>query len=101
MSPWLKYLLGRIGLFIAVLLVLLPVPGLDMLVKLLIALVVSFALSWFLLRNWRDQASEGMASAVERRRAEKQELRRALSGEDQSAASQDPPADGDGPAGRG
>lgn len=95
MSPWLKYLLGRLGLFVAVLLLLLPIPRLDLFLKLLIALLVSFVLSWFLLRTWRDQASMSMAQAVERRRAEKQELRRALAGEDAPPAGPDP--DGDPP----
>lgn len=82
MSPWLRYLLGRLGLFLAVLLILWPTP-LGMPVKLLAALVASFALSWFLLRRWRDEASAQMATAVERRRAEKQRLRSALAGEDE------------------
>lgn len=85
MSPAVKYTLGRIGLFLAVLLVLWPVP-LDLFLKLLVALVVSFALSWFLLRSWRDQMSMGLAETVERRRAAKERLRAALAGEDDGDA---------------
>jgi hypothetical protein len=81
MSPAVKYTLGRIGLFVAVLLVVWPAP-LDLFLKLLVALVVSFALSWFLLRSWRDQMSMSLVETVERRRAAKQRLRAALAGED-------------------
>jgi hypothetical protein len=82
-SPLVKYTLGRIGLFLAVLLVLWPVPVLSPLVKLLVALLVSFALSWFVLRGWRDQLAADLADRVERRRREKERLRAALAGEDE------------------
>lgn len=85
MSLVVKYTLGRIGLFLLVLLVLWPTP-LDLFLKLLVALVVSFALSWFLLRGWRDQLSMSMDEALKRRRAEKQRLRAALAGEDDADA---------------
>jgi hypothetical protein len=78
-----KYTLGRLGLFLAVLLAMWPVPGLSLLMKLLVALVVSFLLSWFLLRRWRDELSVSMAARVDRRRAERERLRAALAGEDQ------------------
>lgn len=81
LSPMLKYTLGRIGLFAAVVLVLWPVPQLSLLVKLLVAVVVSFALSWFLLRRWRDELSAHLADRVEQRRADKERLRAALAGE--------------------
>ena len=83
MSPAMKYTLGRLGLFLGVLLVLWPVPGLSPLMKLLVALVVSFALSWFLLRRWRDELSASVAARVERRRSERDRLRAALAGDDQ------------------
>lgn len=82
MSAALKFTLGRIGLFVAVFLVLLPFPQLSLLIKLLVAVVTSFALSWFLLRGWRDQMAVEMDQKVKRRREEKAELRAALAGED-------------------
>jgi uncharacterized membrane protein YqjE len=88
-----KYTLGRIGLFLLVLLALWPVPRLDLLVKLLVAVVVSFALSWFLLRTWRDEMSAELADRMARRRQEKERLRAALAGEDgPGSASGDLPA---------
>lgn len=90
MSAAAKFTLGRIGLFLAVLLILLPLPYPSLLVKLLAAVVVSFALSWFLLRGWRDQMSVELAERLERRKAEKARLRAALAGDDE------PPPDGDG-----
>lgn len=83
MSPAVKYTLGRIGLFVAVLLALWPVE-LNIFVKLLLALVFSAALSFFLLRGWRDEMGRQLADAAERRRAEKERLRSALAGEDES-----------------
>jgi hypothetical protein len=81
-SPAVKYTLGRIGLFVAAFLVLLPFP-LSLFLKLAIAIVVSAALSWFVLRGWREQYSLQLQNAVERRKTEKQKLRSALSGEDE------------------
>lgn len=97
MSPLVKYTLGRIGLFLAVLLVLWPVPVLSPLVKLLVALLVSFALSWFVLRGWRDQLAADLADRVERRRREKERLRAALAGEDEPPPAAPPARSG--PAG--
>ncbi|MPZ26918.1 MAG: DUF4229 domain-containing protein [Micromonosporaceae bacterium] len=82
MSPLVKYTLGRLGLFLAVFLVLWPVPALSLLVKLLVALLASFGLSWFLLRGWRDELAANLAEKVERRRVEKERLRGALAGDD-------------------
>lgn len=95
-----RYTLGRLGLFLAVLLLVLPISVLSLPMKLLVALVVSFPLSWFLLRGWRDRASADLAAWVERRRAEKARLRAALAGEDEAGPPdqqpnrpQDPPGD--------
>jgi hypothetical protein len=96
-SPLVKYTLGRIGLFLAVLLVLWPVPVLSPLVKLLVALLVSFALSWFVLRGWRDQLAADLADRVERRRRGKERLRAALAGEDEPPPAAPPARSG--PAG--
>lgn len=84
MHPVVKYSLARLGLFLAVLLALWPVQ-LNLLLKLMIAILFSAGLSFFLLRRWRDQVAEEVSGAVLRRRAERDRLRKALAGEDDSA----------------
>jgi hypothetical protein len=84
-----KYTLGRIGLFLVVLAALLPVP-VSLLVKLMIAVLVSALLAYFLLRGWRDEMAAGLAAGAQRRRAEKDRLRAALAGEDGSAGTDRP-----------
>lgn len=81
-SAALKYTLGRIGLFVAVLAGLWLVD-MNVFLKLMLALAFSAALSFFLLRGWRDELAGEMADATERRRTEKERLRSALAGEDQ------------------
>ncbi|MEU7840395.1 DUF4229 domain-containing protein [Micromonospora sp. NPDC049114] len=81
MSAAVKYTLGRIGLFVAVLAGLWLVD-MNVFLKLMLALVFSAALSFFLLRGWRDEMAGEMASAAERRRTEKERLRAALAGDD-------------------
>ncbi|MFG3639220.1 DUF4229 domain-containing protein [Micromonospora sp. NPDC047762] len=85
MSAALKYTLGRIGLFVAVLAGLWLVD-MNVFLKLMLALVFSAALSFFLLRGWRDEMAGEIAEAAERRRTEKERLRSALAGEDQAQA---------------
>ncbi|MEU7994436.1 DUF4229 domain-containing protein [Micromonospora sp. NPDC049060] len=82
MSAAVKYTLGRLGLFVAVLAALWLVE-MDIFIKLMVALAFSAALSFFLLKGWRDEMAEEMATAAERRRAEKERLRSALAGEDE------------------
>src|SRR5690606_10255828 len=73
MMPVVKYTLARIGLLLAVLIVLFAVfPGLDPLVTLLLAFLVSFVLSWFVLRGWRDQMAQALAESTRRRREGRQ-----------------------------
>ncbi|MEV7229012.1 MULTISPECIES: DUF4229 domain-containing protein [Polymorphospora] len=86
MSPGVKYTLGRLGLFLAVALVLWPVP-LNLFVKLMLAVIISAALAFFLLRGLRDQMAEQLSDSVTRRRTEKEKLRSALAGDDQAAGS--------------
>ncbi|MEV4821931.1 DUF4229 domain-containing protein [Micromonospora sp. NPDC049275] len=89
MSAAVKYTLGRVGLFVAVLAGLWLVD-MNVFLKLMLALVFSAALSFFLLRGWRDEMAAEMADAADRRRTEKERLRAALAGEDQPPT---PPTD--------
>ncbi|MEO3928316.1 DUF4229 domain-containing protein [Micromonosporaceae bacterium B7E4] len=92
MSPAVKYTLGRIGLFVAVALALWPVE-MNIFLKLMLAVAFSAALAFFLLRGWRDEMAQQLAGAAEKRRAEKERLRAALAGEDQSSDAAKKPAD--------
>ncbi|SCL17059.1 Protein of unknown function [Micromonospora rhizosphaerae] len=82
MSAAVKYTLGRIGLFVLVLAALWPIE-MNIFLRLMLALAFSAALSFFLLRGWRDEMAGEMAESAERRRAEKERLRSALAGEEQ------------------
>ncbi len=83
MNPALKYTLARILIFaVCVGLVSLP-AGMDYLLKLLIALVVSSIASYFLLRQWRGELAEHLSDASRRRSEEKERLRSALAGDDE------------------
>src|SRR5919197_2618459 len=82
MTPAVKYTLGRVGLFVLVAVVLLPFK-LNIFLTLLIALLVSMVLSYFLLRRWRNELAEQIAGASAKRRQQKEQLRAALAGEDE------------------
>ncbi|MFY1697244.1 MULTISPECIES: DUF4229 domain-containing protein [unclassified Solwaraspora] len=82
MSPAVKYTLGRIGLFVVVVLALWPID-MNIFLKLMIAVIFSAALSFFLMRGWRDEMAQQITEVTERRRAEKERLRSALAGDDQ------------------
>ncbi|MEW1589596.1 DUF4229 domain-containing protein [Micromonospora vinacea] len=96
MSAALKYTLGRIGLFVAVLAGL-WVIDMNVFLKLMLALVFSAALSFFLLRGWRDEMAGEIAEAAERRRTEKERLRSALAGEDTPTPTPNPAPPTEGP----
>ena len=81
MNAAVKYTLGRVLLFIACVAALVPVP-LNLWVKLMIAVVVSFGLQFVLLRKWRQEMIGQVDAAMARRRQEKDKLRSALAGED-------------------
>jgi uncharacterized protein DUF4229 len=81
MNAAVKYTLGRVLLFIACVAALTPVP-LNLWIKLMIAVVASFALQFVLLRKWRQEMIGQVDQAVSRRREEKQRLRAALAGDD-------------------
>jgi hypothetical protein len=85
MSPAVKYTFGRLVLFLVCAFLAFGVLPRDLndFLKLLVALLVSLPLSYFLLRNWRDQMAERIVTGRERRYEEKQRLRAALAGEDE------------------
>jgi hypothetical protein len=82
MSPVVKFTLGRVGLFVVIALLLWPVP-IDLLLKLMIALVVSVPLQFVVLRKWRADMIEYVDQAATRRRTEKDKLRAALAGDEE------------------
>ena len=81
MSPVLKYTLGRLGLFLLVVLLLMPVP-IDIMLKFMIAVGASFVLQFVLLRRWRVQMVSHVDRSVVQRRAAREVLRRALAGDE-------------------
>jgi hypothetical protein len=87
-----KYTLGRIGLFLLVLLPLWPL-NMDLLLKLMIAVLASAGFSFFLLRKWREEVAQRLAHAAERRKAEKERLRSALAGDDPDGTDNSAPRD--------
>jgi cytochrome c-type biogenesis protein CcmH/NrfG len=90
MSPVVKYTLGRLGMFVVLLAVLLPIPYPEnFFVKAMIALFASAGLSYVLMGRWRTEMAEQLASVADRRRAEKDRLRAALAGDETAAAEGD------------
>jgi hypothetical protein len=84
-NPGLRYALGRVGIFVVCAvpaLYLLP-DGMNTLLKLMIALVLSAAVSFFLLRQWRDEVAERMSANARRKIDEKNRLRAALAGNEE------------------
>jgi hypothetical protein len=91
MNPTLKYALARVGLFIAVALPLVFLaPQVNILLKLMIAVIVSAILAFVFLRGLRDEVAQGMLANRERRVAEKEKLRAALAGDDEPAEPAEP-----------
>ncbi len=89
MTPGLKYTLGRLGIFVvcAVPALLLIPNEMHPFLKLMIALVASAALSFVLLRRWRDEVADQLSAGARRRVEQKQKLRSALAGEDETTPS--------------
>jgi membrane protein implicated in regulation of membrane protease activity len=78
-----KYSLGRVGIFVAVIvpvLVLVPLESLPL--KLMIGIIVSAVVAFFALRRWREELAQQLTDGARRRQAEQQRLRSALAGED-------------------
>lgn len=87
MNPALKYALGRVGLFVLVAIpLILLLPGVNLLIRLMAAVLISALLSFFLLRGVRAELEQHLLGVAERRREEKERLRAAIAGEDQPKA---------------
>ena len=83
MSPMAKYSLARLGIFLVAATVMFVLPvELNPFLRLGIALVASAILSYFLLRNLRDQVAEQLAAATRQRADRKERLRSALAGDE-------------------
>jgi hypothetical protein len=76
----LKYSLGRLALFVVVVAVLLPVP-VPLLIKLMMALIISAPLSFVLLKRWRLEFGQRIDGRVRRRRERRDQLRAMLRGD--------------------
>jgi len=89
MNPYVKYTIGRtVILALCLLAAVFALPSsLNPFLIILVALGASAAISYFLLRPWRDEVANHLVDARERRLKEKERLRAALAGEDE------PPAD--------
>ncbi len=85
-NPTIKYSLARLGLFIVFAVpafALLP-KAMDPLLKIMLALAASAAASFFLLKRMRDQLAGHMSSSATRRAEQKERLRAALAGDDET-----------------
>lgn len=82
--PATRYTLGRIGLFAVAVALVWPIP-IDLLLRLMIAAVISSVASWFLLVRSRTQMGATIEKSLATRRAEKERLRAALAGDDDQA----------------
>lgn len=87
MNLQVKYFLARLGIFLlcAVPALLLLPAEMDGLLKILIAFVVSAAISYFVLRDWAERAGESMVASRQRKKAERARLREALEGDEKPA----------------
>jgi membrane protein implicated in regulation of membrane protease activity len=78
--PWLvMYTVGRLGIF-ALATLLLWIAGLDFWSGLLFGLLLSMAVSYFVLRFARERLNEALAARSIARKAAKEDLRNRLSG---------------------
>jgi hypothetical protein len=88
MSPFLKYSLARLGLFGLVALAVLVVPiDISVPLKLMIAVLVSAVLAFFLLKGLREEASVQAVGMSQRRSEKRERLRAALNGDDDGGES--------------
>jgi hypothetical protein len=80
--PWLViHTVGRLGIFALLTLLLWWVGGLDFFSGMLFGLLLSMPVAYFALRPSRERLSEALVARSLARRAEKEEFRSRLSGE--------------------
>ncbi|WP_433082125.1 DUF4229 domain-containing protein [Dactylosporangium sp. CA-052675] len=83
-----KYTLARLGLFGLAALVMLSIPlDVSVLLKLMIAVIVSAVAAFFLLRGLREEASVQAVGMAQKRADNKERLRAALNGDDDGGES--------------
>ncbi|WP_432833807.1 DUF4229 domain-containing protein [Dactylosporangium sp. CA-092794] len=83
-----KYTLARLGLFGLVALAVLVAPiDVSVPLKLMIAILVSAGLAFFLLKGLREEASVQAVGMAERRSEKRERLRAALNGDDDEGES--------------
>jgi hypothetical protein len=88
MSPFVKYTLARLGLFGLAAATMLVVPlDISVPLKLMIAILVSAALAFFLLKGLREEASVQAVGLAQRRSEKRERLRAALNGDDDGGVS--------------
>ncbi|GAA2607673.1 hypothetical protein GCM10010399_43230 [Dactylosporangium fulvum] len=88
MSPIVKYSLARLGLFVIVAAVALTVPvDVSVALKLMVAVLVSAVLAFFLLKGMREQASVQAVGVAQQRTEKRERLRAALNGDDDGGES--------------
>ena len=88
MSPFVKYTLARLGLFGLAAATMLVVPlNISVPLKLMIAILVSAALAFFLLKGLREEASVQAVGMAQRRSEKRERLRAALNGDDDGGES--------------
>ena len=82
-SPFVKYTIARLGLFVLTAAVVAALPiGIGLLLRLAIAVLVSAVLSYFLLRPLRDRVADQLADVARQRAERKEHLRAALAGDE-------------------
>jgi uncharacterized membrane protein len=88
MTPFLKYSLARLGLFVLVAVAVLVLPiSISVPLKLMIAVLVSAVLAFFLLKGLREEASVQAVGMAQRRSEKRERLRAALNGDDDGGES--------------
>jgi len=88
MSPFLKYTLARLGLFVLIAVVLLAIPvDVSVLLKLMIALLITAPLAFFLMKGLREEAAVHVVGVSQRRTEKRERLRAALNGDEDGGES--------------
>jgi len=79
--PMVKYTLARVGIFVVLTLVLMPLLH-NLLLAMVISAVVTAVVALVVLKKWRNEVAATLETSINARRAEKEKLRAALAGDD-------------------